>query len=524
MVPNGLPSSLDDNDLPHASLSACWWIPLPDPIGLKDGGEFHFRVLKSQSELSKLHSDAPSKLSPVKYDITFQIRQLDVPWEPSPGELAAFQLAKSGQEQSDERNSTTEAQNSGEKSMRRLSIIQASVLLVGQTEITTEELSDAFDAALTQLRKLQSSYSLVSQGPMIFATRETLPISIPFETLQTSEDGSIDRNLGIYLLHIHGAQQLVTPEALSDGEEEKLHLAIDRHYAAFFSYHRLRHDAAVSLKRRGDYRASLLSVASACEVFLDDLLLHMMWEEGVRPEVAGQTFADPRVGIMKRLKSQYVGRLHGIWNPHHSGPTQLWRENVALVRNRVIHAGYEPGIEEAQKAYDTLIALERHGADLAAARSTKYPRTALAICGAEGLDRRGKFTQRIRRLMQDSTEPDWPNTFIRWKSEALRERDSSEGLAEEPQLARASLEIISNTEGVDWVLHDTVAGMAARVAPNPEILSKDQGKAVSQILQSSAIGVFTIVGASGFVPSEPWVGQHRRVPGFGTMVDKADMY
>lgn len=524
MVANTFPFPLDANGEPRPRPSACWWIPLPDPIGLADGMELHFHTIKPSSDLLTNAPEPSGTLSTSEYDITFQIRQVDVPWNQSPGELAAFQLARFDQASTDENTPKKDFRSLVETLTRRISIVRAAVSIPEESELDSDSTSDAFDAAMLQLRRLQASYSLVSQWPMAFVTREILPMAIPYETFSSQEDESSERNLGIYLLNKSGIEQLSSPNILTDDEEMALHVAIDHDHAAFTSYHRLRHDASVSLNRRGDYRSSLLSAASAAEVYLDELLLHMMWEEGMRPETAGVTFADPRAGTVKRLKTEYLNRLHGIWNPTHLGPTQAWRENIARIRNRTIHAGHEPGLDEAKLAYETLIALERHGADLVAERSTKYPRTALAICGAGGLKRRGKYTQRIQRLMQDPSEPTWVDTFARWKDEALRERNGIDGLSEEPVLNRAALLVVGRQEGPDWVLHDAIAGMAARVTPDLTALPSEQAAGVESLLENLGDGVAHIVNAHGFTPYEPWVGQHRRIPGLGTMVNQEDLY
>lgn len=104
-------------------------------------------------------------------------------------------------------------------------------------------------------------------------------------------------------------------------------------------------------------------VATAAEVFLDDLLLHMMWGEGVRPEDAASEFVDPRVGVIGRVKRSYHPRLGG-YRVDKPGPLHDWNEAIARVRHRVTHAGYAPSIAEAKRAVAALTSLERHAADL----------------------------------------------------------------------------------------------------------------------------------------------------------------
>lgn len=305
---------------------------------------------------------------------------------------------------------------------------------------------------------------------------------------------------------------------------ETLSTAIQRSHGVFMIYHRLRHDALVSLNRRGDYRSSLLSSASAAEVFLDDLLLHLMWEEAMSPESAGEIFADPRNGIAKRLKSQYVGRLHGTWNPDQSGPTQAWKNDIARLRNRIIHAGHEPGIEEAKRAYEVLIDLEQHGAERLAQRSKKFPRTALALCGRDGLQRRGKYTKQVEQLQNDPSEPQWDETFARWRREALRPRITNDGFIEEPNADRSALILVDSDGDLEWVLHDQEAGMAARTNPNLDSLPYEQSQALRSLIENRSEGSHVFHGLKGFEPTEPWVGAHRRVPGLGAMVNNEDFY
>ncbi len=163
-----------------------------------------------------------------------------------------------------------------------------------------------------------------------------------------------------------------------------------------------------------------------------------------------------------------------------------------------------------------------------AVRAHRFGRTALAFSGQRGLERRGKFTRRLKDLQQDQTEPNWPVTFSRWRDTVSRHRADAEGLGERAELTRARLVIVVYPDdSVEWVLHDRTAAMAARTNPEWAKLPTPQAEVLRKFIHAVSEEARTVpehipvVGDAGLIPNEDWVAQHRRLPHVGVMVNSA---
>src|SRR5690606_24301663 len=82
-------------------------------------------------------------------------------------------------------------------------------------------------------------------------------------------------------------------------------------------------EGGVALELEGDTRAAVLFFATSCEVLLDEVLAHMLWEEAVRPEDAADIL-DANQWLTQRVKGLYHHRLGGSWDVHGDGPVGAW--------------------------------------------------------------------------------------------------------------------------------------------------------------------------------------------------------
>jgi hypothetical protein len=106
--------------------------------------------------------------------------------------------------------------------------------------------------------------------------------------------------------------------------------------------------AAAASAEYGDKRGAIVSLAIACELFLDSLLAAMLWEDGATPELAAESWQQP--SIVRRVKNEYAPRLGGTWDPNRAGPLSDWLNHVVNVRNSVLHSGRSPSSSEVQLA------------------------------------------------------------------------------------------------------------------------------------------------------------------------------
>ena len=113
-----------------------------------------------------------------------------------------------------------------------------------------------------------------------------------------------------------------------------------------------------------------------------------MWEDGQTPADAARIWKD--TSITKRVSQYYSMRLGAHWSINTQTPIALWFENVAAVRNRVLHGGRIPTTSEVETAVDAANRLYESLARRLVANWKKYPRTmsvfvARALLGSIGV-------------------------------------------------------------------------------------------------------------------------------------------
>lgn len=396
-------------------------------------------------------------------------------------------------------------------------------------EISPTILSDAFDRGLAACREVQRAYYLARREPSRLVARESLPMAIPFAVRPLYDvDGSdlpFSVDLGMYLTNANVA---ASEKAWSAEDDASFREAL-RHRAARAAFAEsldLAREAEVALYRDGAYSAAVLAAATACETMLDDLLGLMLWEEGRRPEDAAAVFDS---FLVARVKREYASRLGGEWSLDRRGVVARWSADVAMLRNRIIHAGYEPTQAEAQGAFDVVSDLQTFLGDRVASRLRTYPRAASFIPGRVGLKRRKRWTRAWEMLTADRTEVNWRDTYARWRL-AMRQARPDSPLAVPPELARAAVYAVVHPDGkTAWIAHDEVAGKAAIVPPEgllgiPELDEQALDAVRAEARAQAAAQRIQFISAKVDPAHEPvWVPEYRLVPGAGVMVTGADL-
>lgn len=402
-------------------------------------------------------------------------------------------------------------------------------LAVPLDEDLDDPLSAAFDRGLYHLREFQRAYYTATRIPVRLTTREQLPPVVPFaiRTITSSND-EWPQHLSIFHLNTN-LEPLIRGELLDECEIERVHQALEAQpgywvFASFLDQWRRAHNA---LEAEGDYQASVIYAAIAAEVLLDDLLSHLVWEEGVRPEDAGGVFQD---GLAKRVRSQYHPRVGGTWNSNGGGPIKSWYRDIAALRHRVVHAAYEPTIDEARVSLQALKSLQ----DFIVSRLTsdanirRYPRTAMAFIGRDGLQHLGQWMSRLEDLQGDPNEPPWVATFARWKATMQKSRGSTPADSLEPKAEESIVVAVFHPgDKVVWVLHHYATAMA-HVAEPPVHLSSEQSESLNQLLSEHRDLVHPLSVAMYGVKANPaknheWVNEYRLLPLLNVMVDGSDL-
>lgn len=183
------------------------------------------------------------------------------------------------------------------------------------------------------------------------------------------------------------------------------------------------------LHHQGEYAKATVAVATAVEVMCDSVLSALLWEEqwasddAPDPVQAARHFDEGRSAA--RVTSLLVPRLGGDWSAP-SSPWQLWRVKGASLRNRIVHAGYQPTRQEAQVALSTAEALQRFIFDRVSARASRFPRTALMLVARSGLEKRGLYRGPITEFAATEavSEPAWIEAFGAWHQALVAARNS----------------------------------------------------------------------------------------------------
>ncbi len=167
-----------------------------------------------------------------------------------------------------------------------------------------------------------------------------------------------------------------------------------RHIRAFAGdpfavYAERRLEAEIEVQTNGRPRESVVQTGIAAEVLLGAILGLTMWEEHLADALTVEEAASVlSLPLANRIKTQYSKRLGGKWSSD-TDPVKGWQTDVASVRNRVVHAGFEPEKHQAYAAAQALLALEKYIGDRLAVKWKTYPRTAWLFLGTSGFKTRG---------------------------------------------------------------------------------------------------------------------------------------
>lgn len=392
-----------------------------------------------------------------------------------------------------------------------------------------ERAQAALDVAIADVQWLQRSSFAIRRGPRTHTTRERLPLVVPVLLRRHGDIGNSEPS-PVDIVMVHAGPPF------GDGEEDlsDVELSLLRQIGPrvdngpFSAFLDLQREAWVALERGGDFRLATILAGTAAESLFDELLLHLRWEEGATPEAAAASWLP---SLDSRVRTEFTTRLGGSWDARGTSPIADWSRRVAEVRHRVIHGGYVPSARQAHESFDAVTELITYLVDRLSADTVlnRYPRTAVALAGNEGLARRSRHTRRVRQL-QDADEPVWWETFGRWREawrRVMRDADSPR----KPDEASASLLLVISGDGRErFCIHDAPTHLAAEVAPvlSPETtalvgsarrlaapsLVGDAEHAISILIARSPELSFSLIG--------PWVEEYHFVPMTEVMVDRSD--
>ncbi|MGJ0119910.1 hypothetical protein ACQ7HM_11955 [Williamsia sp. MIQD14] len=291
-------------------------------------------------------------------------------------------------------------------------------------------------------------------------------------------------------------------------------------------------EARLALTFRGDTRASVLASATGCEILLDDLLRHLLWEDGRRPEDCVHIFYDRGqvTTTLKRALKYTQVFLKGDWNTAQQPDLNAWQHETARVRNTVVHAGYRPTLEQAYAALDAADGLQSYLGDLVLKLTYRFPRTALMLYGRDELVSRNQFTARVRAVLDDDQTSGWTTKFVRWRScvERLIDDELFPGQIDSPSEDIGLAAVVDPPGQVTWVLHDMNRRRACRALVNEQLIpepTRASLRTAADAIPADSCPLSIAVGdLYSAEPTEEWVSEHRRLPLHEVMVDGNDWY
>lgn len=391
------------------------------------------------------------------------------------------------------------------------------------------------ERAIEHVQRLQRACSYVSGRAVRPLTLQTLPVTIPLATATVTTatatpEFTTDGSVIPYLIPAN-MYSLANRSEFTTDEVARVIAFAERDEGFLGGVLASQAEARAALTFRGDCRASVLASATGCEILLDDLLRHLLWESGRRPEDCVSIFFDQGqvTTALKRALKHTQPYLKGQWDIAVQPELKAWQHDVARIRHMTIHAGYRPSVDQAHAALDSVDGLQRYVGDLVLAKKHKFPRTALMMFGEDELIRRNLYTAKVKAAYQDQIDNDWATRFIRWRDCLERLIDAELYPARDLEVDDLSLVAVILPPGrLTWVLRNVKGHRACRAAiEDGQVPSRTRSSLTAMMneLPSDSWPVSTLVdGLFGAVPDEDWVSEHRRLPLVEVMIDGRDFY
>lgn len=276
-----------------------------------------------------------------------------------------------------------------------------------------DPVSDAFERCLLALKDVMRSFRVAIRQPVRMPTRERLPFLVPYFTRNATMPFEWQ---GPYMFLLHyNLPRAFAREDLPENLMERLFHVFDslKHGNPMVATTEHWLEGKMVLNRDGDYALAVLRSHMALEALFDNLLTLFFWEEGSKPEA---TAAEFELSLWKRVSRNFPTRLGGNWSPRGDAPIGRWRENLAPLRNRVVHAGYVPTLAEGKESGEILSEVASFAFGRLA-RDQAHPKSILLSIGLEGVERHvGSVTESLRQLAA-SDDGEWLTSYSEWRRE-----------------------------------------------------------------------------------------------------------
>ena len=230
---------------------------------------------------------------------------------------------------------------------------------------------------------------------------QTAPLQVgdvfPMALFLTRERGRWDRgSLSTYLLDT--IDHVVARELDGPGQIEVFRIMARRLRAGdAWALYAERRASARREWSNGDFAAAVVDSAVAVEIMLDAALAWALWEDGTTPQEAGPILARP---LVDRVKTQMHPRFGGSWDLTATPALRAWHQDLAALRNRIVHRGRRPTEQQASAAVSAADGMSAFLTARLLDRLSRYPALALSVIGAYELRRLGRYTRKVDDAFQ----------------------------------------------------------------------------------------------------------------------------
>lgn len=402
-----------------------FFVPLPEALSIPDGYIVNIEEIddpaNSNPALRYVNAEGLSR----KLSVRIEFQQFDIE-----NDFPLIQLSSQGA------NRFYGLENTQlERTSNVGSATVAHIAIIGRRGLDKQQVSDYFDQGLLELRRFLKTYYSVNRTPIVMPSRQNIGGLIMQSIENITADGTPEddnRNslqIGVFLTG--GPINRLT--AGSGADPVEVSLLTDPNIVNSSDLLQPYMDAyreATTARINGDYISASILYAAAIEIFFDQVLQLILWEEGLTPDEAFEKlFAtktcscdDCREVIsttFDRAKSgMYQQRIGGDWDVYKSDMMKKW-QTLRYTRNNAVHGGEEPSdadIETAGRIVDELVSWV---IDLLADNLALYPVTLFTLAGQSGIERRGLWGafESVDVWMSPTSVP---AIFGNWKYEVMR--------------------------------------------------------------------------------------------------------
>jgi hypothetical protein len=261
--------------------------------------------------------------------------------------------------------------------------------------VTTPTKPDPLTRCLAKLFGFHAAYRVLAELSCEELTYKRLHPLVITTRRKLDEDGAtVD---GLMMLDLRPDQIGALTEQIGSVNFGNVTDALARRLAGdpIFAYLERLTQARHAFDQLGKNSEAVTHIATACEVLLGGLLGMALWEVGTSAEDAAVTFSQD---LASRVKREYAKLLGGQWSLA-TGAVGDWYDEVGGLRNRVVHAAYQPSDAEVAEAFAAAARLAGHIADRLHYRFRTFPATAWVFLGAPGFESRGGITKSAQKWL-----------------------------------------------------------------------------------------------------------------------------